>query len=190
MFTLKALLVGAVAGAATLAMAAQSSATALLVGTGWQYDQVDSKTTPSESSPLTFTVPTGQQYTFSLSDGFIPGDVYTVTSMGMTVTSTFTLYPTTFVNNLGPAAGDFASAWLDPTFSHLQLLFAPGTYSLTIGGNCGAGCPAGVGERLDSLSSVKGNTIPEPATWLAMLVGFGGIGMAMRHRRRQALFAA
>ncbi|HEX4181692.1 MAG TPA: PEP-CTERM sorting domain-containing protein [Caulobacteraceae bacterium] len=183
MSTLKKLLVGAVAGAAALAMAAQSSATALLVGTGWQYDQVNSTTTPSENSPLTFTVPTGATYVFSLSDGFIPGDIYTVTASGMTVFSTFTLYPTTFNNNLGPAAGDFAADWLDASFSHLQLMFAPGTYSLSIGGNCGGGCPAGVGERLD-------NAIPEPAAWLAMVLGFGGIGVAMRRRRKLALTAA
>jgi hypothetical protein len=29
--------------------------------------------------------------------------------------------------------------------------------------------------------------VPEPATWAMMLLGFGGIGMAMRRRRRPAL---
>jgi hypothetical protein len=29
--------------------------------------------------------------------------------------------------------------------------------------------------------------VPEPATWALMLLGFGGIGMAMRRRRRPAL---
>ena len=38
--------------------------------------------------------------------------------------------------------------------------------------------------------TVSGNTsfypggVPEPATWAMMLIGFGGIGMAMRRRRR------
>jgi hypothetical protein len=32
--------------------------------------------------------------------------------------------------------------------------------------------------------------VPEPATWAMMLVGFGGLGAAMRARRKQALAAA
>jgi hypothetical protein len=56
-------------------------------------------------------------------------------------------------------------------------------------GNCGGGCPAGVGERLDLFSGTRQGGIPEPATWLAMLIGFGGIGVAMRQRRK-ALSAA
>jgi PEP-CTERM motif len=32
--------------------------------------------------------------------------------------------------------------------------------------------------------------VPEPATWAMMLVGFGGLGVAMRTKRRQAIAAA
>jgi hypothetical protein len=31
------------------------------------------------------------------------------------------------------------------------------------------------------------NPVPEPATWALMLLGFGGIGLAMRRRRKPAL---
>jgi hypothetical protein len=35
-----------------------------------------------------------------------------------------------------------------------------------------------------------GNTVPEPATWAMMLVGFGGMGALLRNRRRMAAVAA
>ncbi|HEX4181691.1 MAG TPA: PEP-CTERM sorting domain-containing protein [Caulobacteraceae bacterium] len=187
MSILKRLLVGAAAGAAVLAMAAQSSATALIVGSGWQYDQVNKVGTPSENSALTFNVPTGDVYVFSLSDGFKPGDAYTVSFSGLTAFTTFSVYPTTFNNDLGPAAGYFAADWLDSSFSHLQLFFSAGSYSLTVEGNCGGGCAAGVGERLDPFS---GSPTPEPATWLSMLLGFGGLGMAARSARRKPALTA
>ncbi|MDB5436644.1 MAG: hypothetical protein JWR47_2901 [Phenylobacterium sp.] len=35
-----------------------------------------------------------------------------------------------------------------------------------------------------------GGGVPEPASWALMLVGFGGLGAALRHRRRQTLALA
>lgn len=165
---------------AALSLAAPSQATALLVNTGWQYDQIDAPNAASDNSPLTFTVAKGETDLFSLSDGFKPGDLYTVTIDGVISSiSTFTSYSTPFVNNFGPAAGDFAADWLNNSFSHLQLAFGAGTYSLVVKGNGSGGFPAGVGERLDNGALA----IPEPATWLTMLLGFGGLGLAMRDRR-------
>jgi hypothetical protein len=40
---------------------------------------------------------------------------------------------------------------------------------------------------LVSLAIPVNNGVPEPATWAMMLVGFGGIGMAMRRRRKGVL---
>lgn len=34
------------------------------------------------------------------------------------------------------------------------------------------------------------NSVPEPATWALMILGFGGIGAALRRQRPKALFAA
>ena len=55
-----------------------------------------------------------------------------------------------------------------------------GSYHLTFSGNSPSG------------GSESGNltfrlAVPEPGTWALMLLGFGGIGLAMRRRRRPAL---
>jgi hypothetical protein len=64
------------------------------------------------------------------------------------------------------AAGTFRVTGYDPT---------PGVFYLSTQAN---------GNTTFSASTVA---VPEPATWALMLLGFGGIGMAMRRRRRPAL---
>ena len=39
---------------------------------------------------------------------------------------------------------------------------------------------------LDVHGSITTTAVPEPMTWALMLIGFGGLGLAMRSRRRQA----
>ena len=45
--------------------------------------------------------------------------------------------------------------------------------------------------NMSTAGNISGNAtfypVPEPATWALMLLGFGGIGLAMRRRRRPAL---
>ncbi len=156
--------------------------TALIEDTGWQYDQVDVVGNPSEGSPWVFTVQVNDAPgIFSLSDGFIAGDTYTVSVNGGAgissvfgggVNTNFDMVP----NNFGPAANYFAADFLDPTFSHLQLYLAPGLYSISITGDGKGGLPAGFGVRLDS-------PVPEPATWALMITGFGLAGIGLRRRR-------
>lgn len=165
-------------GVGALALAGSTNATALLAGTGWQADQVPVANAPSTASPVTFTVGAGKTDIFSLSDATAAGDVFTVTINGLiTAMSTLSNYPTPFDNTLGPAAATFGPAWLNSAFGHLQLTFAPGSYSLSITDNKG---PAAFGDRLDLLSAV-----PEPATWAVMLLGFGAIGSSIRSTRRR-----
>jgi hypothetical protein len=168
----------------SVALAGPTHATAIMAGTGWQSDAFAALDVPSSNSPLTFTVAPGATDIFSLTDAAL-GDIYTVTINGaITAMSTSTLYPTTFTNNLGSAAATYASAWLNSSFSHLQLTFGPGTYSLSVTDDCSGGCSAAaVGERLDAVA------IPEPATWATMLVGFGALGLAMRRERRKRFTA-
>jgi hypothetical protein len=46
--------------------------------------------------------------------------------------------------------------------------------------------PSGSQQDLETLVGAI-SAVPEPATWAAMLLGFGGIGAAMRSRRKLAL---
>ncbi|THD53370.1 MAG: PEP-CTERM sorting domain-containing protein [Phenylobacterium sp.] len=58
----------------------------------------------------------------------------------------------------------------------------PSSTSWNYGGDYGNG-------RLD-LTISNGGAVPEPASWALMLVGFGGLGAALRGSRRRAAAAA
>lgn len=178
-------LMAAAIGAGALAVAGPSGAVALVAGSGWQSDTVSSPGANSLNSPVTFTVAPGAADIFSLTDALGLKDTYTVTiDGGVTAMSTVSSYPTAFDNTLGPAAATAGPAWSSTDTSHLQLDFAPGTYSLAIASNCSSGaCPVNFADRLD-LASIA--PVPEPATWAVMMLGFGGMGVSMRRRRRQA----
>lgn len=183
------LLLSSAAGVAALALAAPAfSQSTLLEGTGWQNDTITAAGAPSAGSPITFVCDSsepGENCVFSLSDAFVPGDHYTITG-DVSASSSLKLFSSAYFevgNDFGPAAGDYAPAWTDPRYEHLQFWITPGTYTISLTGDGAGGIPAGVGYRLDSF-------IPEPATWALMLVGFGGLGMALRASRRREAVAA
>jgi hypothetical protein len=63
------------------------------------------------------------------------------------------------------------------------------TSSLVSCNNTGSGAGTGSGIFLFKQNSINEavGAVPEPATWAMMLLGFGGIGVAMRRRRKPAL---
>jgi hypothetical protein len=61
------------------------------------------------------------------------------------------------------------------------LLTAGQTYRFTYTGNLA------VAGNISGNATFTAAAVPEPATWAMMLVGFGGIGFAMRRRRRPVL---
>jgi hypothetical protein len=61
-------------------------------------------------------------------------------------------------------------------------LAAGATFRFLYTFNAGAG-----GGTVSGNASFMQSAVPEPATWAMMLVGFGGIGFAMRRRRRPVL---
>lgn len=179
MTSLKNLLAGTTLAIATFGfLTMPAAAAALVVGSGWQIDEVDTNSTSSLGSPLTFTAASGA-YAFSLVDGFIPGDVYTIVLNGSeTFTSTFGLTATPFDNSLGPAAGVFAPAWTDTSYSRFELWFGPGSYSFVVTDDSNIEYPAHFGYRLDALPT------PEPIT--LSLFGAGLAGAVAMRRRKEA----
>jgi hypothetical protein len=170
-----------VTGVATALLMAASGAQALTLigGEGWEYGQDNAKNT-AQVTPITLDVTNPDGDTFSLTDGFQPGDVYKVSFKEGLITfgamSVFTSYPTTFNNNTGPYASTFAPDWLNNDFSHLQVLLSPGTYTVTVKDTSNVGYPAGFGFRLDA-------GVPEPATWAMMVFGLGLLGAGLRLAR-------
>jgi len=48
----------------------------------------------------------------------------------------------------------------------------------------------GTSFNFDNFSGeIGGSAVPEPATWLSMVIGFAGLGMALRAARRRGVFA-
>jgi hypothetical protein len=75
---------------------------------------------------------------------------------------------------------------LDTTFAPQTLNFFAGAGPTTISFNA-----VGDGANIDPiLDNVAVAGVPEPAVWAMMLMGFGGLGVAMRRARRQGLAIA
>lgn len=146
------------------------SAATLTLDTGWDFDTLSSVPGPTDNSPWTFTI--AGPATFSLTDDFIVGDTYFL-SGDITGTSTFYVGA-----NDVRATGTFAAAWLNPAYSKFSAYLGAGTYTFRVTGDGVGGVPASLGLRLDS-------AVPEPASWVMLIAGFGLIGATMRRRSLQ-----
>jgi hypothetical protein len=172
--------------AATLAaLVSSASATVVTLGTGWSEGVITSAGGTSTDSPLTFTIAAGHTELFSLSDAYVPGDIWTVSSISGTPIVTTSTTAGARVFNFPNVAGDVAvydTAWTDPSYGHLQLVLGAGTYSLDVTGTGAGGLPAHFGYRLDVAAAV-----PEPSTWAMMTFGFFGIGLLAYRRKNGRL---
>jgi hypothetical protein len=81
---------------------------------------------------------------------------------------------------------EFTQSGFDPQdetfFLSLAGPLSLGAHVITVNGVTGASGNGAFGGNLN-LSAAPGG-VPEPGTWMMMLLGFGGMGVAMRRRRR------
>lgn len=87
----------------------------------------------------------------------------------------------------GMATGDAYITHLDPSYGitdNFLYVSAIDTTFVSVGISGYSGVNPGLG-----INIVGDATVPEPATWAMMLVGFAGLGAAMRRTRRQAVAA-
>jgi len=172
----RGLLLAGTAVGALGASGSPASAIAITPGSGWVSDTVFAGTTPSSNSPVTFTI-THDAY-LSVTDAFIPGDVYQISNSAppntVVGTTSFVSLPFHWVNT----GGTFNSAWADDAvYSKISLLLGPGSYSFNIEDIAASfGLPAGFGERLDYA------VVPEPLS--VALLGTGLLGLGLVRRRR------
>ena len=162
-----------VAMAVAMLAAGQANSTVLPLGSGWQEDVITAPGVPTTNSAWTFTL--SEAAILSIVDGFIPGDIYTL-SGDLSGVTTFYVGSASEVQ----ATGSYGSYWTDGAYSKIALWIAPGSYSFSITGNGAGGTPSGLAVRLDAAA------VPEPASWLMMAGALGGVGIAMRRRRRHA----
>ena len=176
------------------------SAAALTVGTGAQAADVPATTnlgTPltspfNFSSPVVGSCPAGSctfmdtitfdtPLNFNLASATLTSN-FTSTSLGDNLdflSATFNGNPFTLAPN---GQGEYAAIF--------NQFITSGTNTIIVSGNAGNG--SGLAQSISAgiagqLTFAQVSSVPEPATWAMMLLGFGGIGFSMRRRPKQVL---
>jgi len=140
-----------------------------------------STTNPHTGNYAAFLGPVGSTGTISQMINTIAGHIYTVSFWLMNSGGTPNSFSATFDGHPAQVTLVDNGAFSYQSYSFLASGSAPSLLSFTFQQDPSFW-------YLDDIS-VQGDRgfVPEPATWAMMLLGFGGIGLAMRRRRRPAL---
>ena len=87
----------------------------------------------------------------------------------------------------GISAGDNALAYNSPWTSYSLSFLAGSAGSFTA--FIGTTSHDNIGPLVDYILLTRTTVVPEPATWLMMIMGFGGMGAMLRRRRTAVAFA-
>jgi hypothetical protein len=149
----------------------QSAKATPVLGAGFSGDTIFARFADSAGSPyaINFAFAT----TFSITDAFIVGDIYTVYDFGTLILTTSVMGPGAPFGTPGDPTGE--AAWENGAFGRGSILLAPGAHLLTFQGNCGGGCPAEFFTRIDAAVPDAGSTLP--------LLGFALAGVAVLRRK-------
>ena len=203
----RALLIGAAAAAAIVASNsanAQYVQQQLTYGSGWhEFDWADGPgslwSTSVIGAPIefTFTVSSPSPELLQVADGYNAGDEFAFlltdlsTSTGQIYYTSTSAYNPDVYSPLYYIGSDYSAAFYPdeaPYFSHLSLILGTGSYSVVgvvtqttltefgIFSCCGA-------------AGIQLTAVPEPSGWALMLLGFGAVGLALRHREKAAVKA-
>jgi hypothetical protein len=112
--------------------------------------------------------------TLTVTDVEISGDRFTLFDNGVLLGQTSAPVP-----NASSVGECISCALADPNYSHGFFPLGPGSHSIT-------GTFDGVITNGDGDFIIHAVGVPEPGAWALMLVGFGGLGAALRSRRRMA----
>ena len=119
------------------------------------------------------TVGTNYALTFIMASEFTHADQVSVSVGGPATLFTAPAY------TVGGPLGAFWDNWVSQTYNFTATSASQTISFSTVGLNVG-GYDVGIDKV--SLSAISGG-VPEPTTWALMLMGFGGLGLALRQRR-------
>lgn len=164
--------------AGSIATTSANAATVMDVNIGATPEGTDIKLAGSSTAQYRFQIRPKSNFPGELNAPYLDG------LNGAQVSTDFSLQPGY------PANANYGSSVkTNATFTPVDRFYGLRFASNGIAYNGFAGV-SGDGSTITKIGFAAAGGVPEPSTWALMIAGFGGIGLAMRRRRRQSRAAA